>query len=69
MKCRCPQKPIQIEDYLELEEDWDRESIGFTSQERELIISALINDRVGNWGDGRQERIDALVRKIKGASK
>jgi hypothetical protein len=36
-----------------------------TKSERDLLLSALINDRVGQWGDGRQERIDALVGKIK----
>ncbi len=35
-----------------------------TPEERLLIISALRNDRVGNWGDGRQERINALLIKV-----
>ena len=30
----------------------------------ELILSALSNDKVGTWGDGRQEKINALVNKI-----
>jgi hypothetical protein len=30
-----------------------------------LILSALEWDRVGTWGDGREERINALVAKIK----
>lgn len=42
----------------------ERESIDLTQKERELILSALRCDRVGTWGDGRQERIDALIRKI-----
>jgi hypothetical protein len=29
-----------------------------------LIKSALTNDIVGKWGDGRQERIDALLKKL-----
>jgi hypothetical protein len=29
-----------------------------------LIKSALNNDIVGKWGDGRQERIDALLKKL-----
>jgi hypothetical protein len=29
-----------------------------------LIKSALRNDTVGKWGDGRQEKIDALLRKL-----
>jgi hypothetical protein len=41
----------------------------FTETERELILSALRCDRVGKWGDGRQEKLDALVRKIERASK
>ena len=35
-----------------------------TEKETELILSALRNDRVGTWGDGRQERIESLIRKI-----
>jgi hypothetical protein len=30
-----------------------------------LILSALEWDRVGTYGDGREERINALVAKIK----
>ena len=37
----------------------------FTEKEKKLILSALRNDRVGTWGDGRQENINALMRKIK----
>lgn len=33
-----------------------------------LILSALSNDRVGTWGDGRKEKIDALMAKIKGVN-
>ena len=29
-----------------------------------LIVSALVNDRVGKWGDGREEKIRALLIKI-----
>jgi hypothetical protein len=43
--------------------------IGFSEKETELLLSALRCDRVGTWGDGRQERIDALMRKIERASK
>jgi hypothetical protein len=35
-----------------------------TPEERSLLISALRNDKVGNWGDGRQERINALLKKV-----
>jgi len=38
-------------------------------EEIALILSALINDRVGNWGDGRKDRINALVRRIKRVTK
>jgi hypothetical protein len=34
-------------------------------EEITLILSALINDRAGTWGDGRGDRINALVRRIK----
>lgn len=39
----------------------------FSKQEIELILSALVNDTVGKWGDGRQEKIDALVSKVRGS--
>ena len=29
-----------------------------------LIKSALLNDTVGKWGDGRKEKIDLLLKKI-----
>ena len=35
-----------------------------TGQELLLIKSALRNDIVGKWGDGRQEKIDALLKKL-----
>jgi hypothetical protein len=35
-----------------------------TSQEILLIKSALRNDTLGKWGDGRQAKIDALLKKI-----
>jgi len=34
-------------------------------EEIALILSALINDRAGTWGDGRGDKINALVRRIK----
>jgi hypothetical protein len=34
-------------------------------KEIELIISALENDKVGTWGDGRGEAIASLLNKIK----
>ena len=43
--------------------------ITLTSEEMELILSSLRCDRVGTWGDGRQERIDKLTNKIKKAEK
>jgi hypothetical protein len=30
-----------------------------------LILSALQSDTVGTWGDGRKEKIDALIAKLK----
>lgn len=43
--------------------------ITLASEEVELILSSLRADRVGTWGDGRQERIDRLTGKIKKASR
>ena len=43
--------------------------ITLTSEEMELILSSLRCDRVGTWGDGRQEKIDKLTNKIKRAEK
>jgi len=34
-------------------------------QEVELIVHCLNFDTQGQWGDGRQERIDAVIRKIR----
>jgi hypothetical protein len=34
-------------------------------QDIELILSALSNDKVGTWGDGRQEKLDALIAKVR----
>ena len=34
-------------------------------REIELIIHALTCDRQGTWGDGRQEQIEAVIRKIR----
>jgi|Wag4MinimDraft_6_1082665.scaffolds.fasta_scaffold69713_1 hypothetical protein len=36
-----------------------------TKYDVNLILSALDNDKVGSWGDGRKERIEALMEKIK----
>jgi hypothetical protein len=41
----------------------------FDEQEMRLIISALENDTVGTWGDGRGEAIDRLIKKIKRGAK
>jgi hypothetical protein len=35
-----------------------------TRDELLLIKSALSNDTVGKWGDGRQEKIDTLLNKL-----
>jgi hypothetical protein len=35
-----------------------------TKEELLLIKSALRNDTVGKWGDGRQAKIDALLKKL-----
>jgi hypothetical protein len=37
----------------------------YDKDEITLILSALEWDRVGTYGDGREERINALVAKIK----
>jgi hypothetical protein len=34
-------------------------------QEVELIIHCLNFDDQGTWGDGRQENIDSVIRKIR----
>lgn len=34
-------------------------------QDIELVIHSLNFDTQGSWGDGRQERIDAVIRKIR----
>lgn len=39
--------------------------MNLSQQEKELILSALSNDRVGTWGDGRQEKLDALIKKVR----
>jgi hypothetical protein len=36
----------------------------FTAEELKLIISSLEADKVGTWGDGRGEAIDALLKKL-----
>jgi hypothetical protein len=38
-----------------------------TDKEKALILSALVNDKVGSWGDGRQDQIQILIKKIKGS--
>ena len=35
-----------------------------TAQDKALILSALSSDTQGTWGDGRKEKIDALIKKI-----
>ena len=35
-----------------------------TRDELLLIKSALSNDRVGKWGDGRQDKINELLNKL-----
>lgn len=36
-----------------------------TKEEKALLISALEADTQGKWGDGRSERLGALIAKIK----
>jgi hypothetical protein len=38
--------------------------MNLTQDELLLIKSALRNDTVGKWGDGRQAKIDALLNKL-----
>jgi hypothetical protein len=35
-----------------------------SKEESELIISSLTYDTQGNWGDGRQEKINLLILKL-----
>ena len=35
-----------------------------SKEEAELIISSLTYDTQGNWGDGRQEKINSLILKL-----
>lgn len=37
----------------------------FNKDDVALILSALQYDRVGTWGDGREEKINTLIMKIK----
>jgi len=39
--------------------------MNLSKEEKELLLSALEGDRQGTWGDGRQERIDLIIKKIK----
>jgi hypothetical protein len=43
--------------------------MNLNKEETALMISVLVNDKVGKWGDGREERIKALLIKIKKDSK
>jgi hypothetical protein len=40
-------------------------NIKLKEEEYELILSALRCDRVGTWGDGREEAIQKLMKKLK----
>ena len=35
-----------------------------SKEEAQLIISSLTYDTQGNWGDGRQEKINSLILKL-----
>lgn len=39
--------------------------MNLSKEEKALLISALEGDKQGTWGDGRSERITALISKIK----
>lgn len=39
--------------------------MNLSKEERALVISALEGDTRGTWGDGRAERLSALIAKIK----
>lgn len=39
--------------------------MNLSKDEKALVISALEGDRQGKWGDGRSERLTALIAKIK----
>ena len=39
--------------------------MNFNTVEIQTILSALESDTLGKWGDGRQEKIDKLVAKLK----
>lgn len=39
--------------------------LSLTGDEVNLILSSLNADRIGTWGDGREEKIQKLMAKIK----
>jgi hypothetical protein len=39
--------------------------VNLTKEETALILSALTHDTIGTYGDGREEAIQRLIRKIK----
>ena len=41
----------------------------FTAEELKLVISSLESDKVGKWGDGRGEAIEALLKKLQRGGK
>ena len=36
-----------------------------SNEEKKLVLSSLMNDTLGNWGDGRSEKLNSLINKIK----
>lgn len=39
--------------------------MNLSKEEKALVISALEGDKQGTWGDGRGERLTALIAKFK----
>jgi hypothetical protein len=55
----------EILSYLRQEKQMDKVMIVLSGEEKKLILSSLMSDKVGNWGDGRSEKLSSLINKIK----
>ena len=43
----------------------DKIIVVLSNEEKKLVLSSLMNDTLGNWGDGRSEKLNSLINKIK----
>lgn len=43
----------------------DKSMVVLSNEEKKLVLSSLMNDTLGNWGDGRNEKLNSLINKIK----